>query len=262
MDSKSINIESERNLSSNPLVAILPAAGSGTRMGAETNKILLALPFRGSSVLAYSARNILLSGLVGEMVIVTREEDLAICKEILSDLQTEFPNTPFRFVNGGTTRQESVYLGLRAVAEQLPTDRLASAFALIHDAARPFVRPQLVREVIQEAQRRGAAILATPARQTLKRVGKGSVICETIPRADIWEAQTPQVFPFASLLEAHERARRQSLQVTDDSQLYESMGKSVVVVSGEDRNIKLTTPFDLAIAHAVLSQVDVPEESL
>jgi 2-C-methyl-D-erythritol 4-phosphate cytidylyltransferase len=122
----------------------------------------------------------------------------------------------------------------------------------VHDAARPCVRGDAVRRVIEAARATGAAILATPARDTIKRVVAGWVV-ETPPRAECWAAQTPQVFRVEILREALAKAESDGRLGTDDAQLVEALGVRVCVVLGDADNLKITTPEDLAIAERVLA---------
>src|SRR5262245_13773892 len=149
-------------------------------------------------------------------------------------------------VAGGAERFDSVLAGLRALRE--PSDLL-----LVHDAARPLVRPDLVRAVLSAAERAGGAIAAIPAADTLKRVGPGQRILETIPRDSVWRAQTPQAFrrtPFAVAMEA---AAREGNRPTDDAAVAERAGMTVVVVPGDETNLKVTTAGDFLLAERLLA---------
>jgi 2-C-methyl-D-erythritol 4-phosphate cytidylyltransferase len=139
---------------------------------------------------------------------------------------------------GGAERQDSVRAGLAA----LPRDVEVVA---VHDAARPLVDPEAVREVIAEAARRGAALLAAPVADTIKRVRDGCVV-ETPPREECWAAQTPQAFRVELLREALEKAAAEGRLGTDCSQLVEALGVEVRVVASDPGNLKVTGPADLA----------------
>jgi 2-C-methyl-D-erythritol 4-phosphate cytidylyltransferase len=148
-------------------------------------------------------------------------------------------------VAGGSERSESVAAGLDA----LPAD---CSIVLVHDAARPFVEPGVIDAVIREARSGVAAVAAVPVTDTIKEVsveGDRRVL-RTVPRERLWRAQTPQGFPRVLLVEAHERARRAGLTATDDAALVERLGAVVVVVPDSPRNVKITTPEDLAWAEA------------
>jgi len=148
-------------------------------------------------------------------------------------------------VDGGAERSDSVAAGLDA----LPAD---CSIVLVHDAARPFVESGVIDAVIREARSGAAAVAAVPVTDTIKEVsleGDRRVL-RTVPRERLWRAQTPQGFPRVLLVEAHERARRAGLTATDDAALVERLGAVVVVVPDSPRNVKITTPEDLAWAEA------------
>jgi 2-C-methyl-D-erythritol 4-phosphate cytidylyltransferase len=149
-------------------------------------------------------------------------------------------------VAGGAERQDSMRAGLSALPVEVE-------LVAIHDAARPLVRPSDVARVIAAAARSGAALLAVPVRDTLKRVREGRVV-ETPPREGLWAAQTPQVFRAALLREALAKAEADGFQGTDDAQLIERLGCAVEIVEGDPSNLKITWPADLAWAEACLRE--------
>jgi 2-C-methyl-D-erythritol 4-phosphate cytidylyltransferase len=172
-----------------------------------------------------------------------------VAAEILGDLERLAPAL-FRLaklaapVAGGAERQDSVRAGLAALPGSV---RLVA----VHDAARPLVRPEDVSRVIREAERFGAAILAVPIPDTVKRV-RGGRIVETPPRSECWAAQTPQVFRVDWLREALAKAEADGVRGTDDAALVERLGVEVRVVEGPASNLKITTAADLALAEALL----------
>jgi 2-C-methyl-D-erythritol 4-phosphate cytidylyltransferase len=220
-------------------------------MGLSGNKVFLTLSSR-ETVLARTVRSILDADVCRGVVLVVRESDLPEAEKLLLRLRESSPALDCIAALGGATRQESVLRGLEAL------DGTAARWVLVHDGARPFCPPALIRAVADRGRETGAAILATPARQTLKRSADGRRIELTVPRAEMWEAQTPQVFDYDLLLRAHRHAERTGFAATDDSQLVEELGHPVNLVAGEDRNIKITTPFDLAMARAVIAD-ELPE---
>ena len=147
---------------------------------------------------------------------------------------------------GGAERFDSVLAGLRSLHE-------ATDLLVVHDAARPLVRPETVRAVIAAADRAGGAIAAIPAADTLKRVGPDHRILETIPREAVWRAQTPQAFRRAPFAAAMEAAARKGERPTDDAAVAERAGMTVVVVPGDETNLKVTTAGDLALAEQLLA---------
>lgn len=148
-------------------------------------------------------------------------------------------------VPGGQERQESVWQGLQALPHW-------AEIVVVHDAVRPFITPELVRSVIREARSHGAAVCGLPVRETVKRVAEGEVKA-TLDREQLWLIQTPQAFRRELLVEAHEKARRDSFWGTDDAVLVEKLGARVKAVTGLPENIKITTPEDLARARRAFS---------
>ena len=150
---------------------------------------------------------------------------------------------PISVARGGTERQDSVAAGLALL--DAGTD-----LVIVHDAARPFVSPACISSCVRAAHEAGAAIVALPARDTVKVVADDGTIVRTLDRQTIWLAQTPQVFQVAVLQEAYARARRDGYLATDDAALVERLGRTVRVVSGEPANRKITTPDDLRWAES------------
>ena len=223
-------------------VALVLAAGRGERLGHELPKGLVPLAGRPLLLHALAALEAVeelerLIPVVPADAVLPFERALAAA----SGLRKLAPA-----VVGGRERQDSVRAGLAA----LPAD---AEFVAVHDAARPCVRPEAVRRVIEAARPTGAAILAVPARDTIKRVVAGRVV-ETPPRAECWAAQTPQVFRVAILREALAKAEAEGTLGTDDAQLVEALGVSVRVVPGDADNLKVTDPEDLAQAERWLAR--------
>lgn len=211
---------------------VIAAAGSGLRMGAEGNKVLL--PVQGKPMLQYSLECFEAMDEVRDLVVVTREEDQEMVGTLLERMQ---PTKRIQVVPGGPVRQESVYRGLQA----LPAD---TEWVIIHDGARPFITTTAVRRGLEAAREHGAVGLAVPVKDTIKRVRAG-VVVDTLPRSELWAMQTPQIFRYELILKAHQEARRRDLVATDDCALVEALGHPVQIVPGEYSNIKVTTPEDL-----------------
>jgi 2-C-methyl-D-erythritol 4-phosphate cytidylyltransferase len=222
---------------------LIPAAGSGRRMGSNRNKLLLPLldkPILAWTLLAAkAARSIRWIGLIGQ------PEDFQDFKEIVTSLGM---TKQVHFIPGGATRQESVYRGLQglpAVAERV----------LIHDGARCLVTPALLERCVEEIQRCPGLIAAIPVKDTIKLVEPTThLISHTPDRQQLWAAQTPQAFEVERLTQCHEEGLQRGLEVTDDAALYEMYGLPVRIVQGEETNLKVTTPMDLAIAEFILRQ--------
>ncbi len=230
------------------IVAILPAAGLGTRMGADTPKQFLELD--GVPLVIHTLRRLASCKAITEMIVATRGDGLASLEARIH--QEKFAQ-PVRVVRGGDTRQDSVAAALR----ELPDD---TEIVLVHDAVRPFVTREQIERVIDEARRRHAAILGIPAMDTVKEVKRASLpedvalITGTIPRERIVLAQTPQAFSAKLLKEAFARAQRDGVNASDEAGLVERLGHDVHVVLGSERNIKITRPADMDLARFYLEQ--------
>jgi len=232
----------------NRVTAILPAAGLGTRMGADTPKQFLALD--GVPVLFFTLRRLAACPAITDFVIATRAEEV---DSLGASVRSENLGRPVRFVRGGDTREDSV---ANALAE-LPSE---ADLILVHDAVRPLVTLNQIERVIAEATACDAAILGIPAMDTVKEVKRASLpndvalITATIPRERVVLAQTPQVFRAALLLEAFARARQDGVTASDEAGLVERIGRDVHVVVGSERNLKITRPGDMELAEFYLRQ--------
>jgi 2-C-methyl-D-erythritol 4-phosphate cytidylyltransferase len=228
------------------IAAILPAAGLGTRMGAETPKQFLEL--NGTPLVVHSVRRIAACPLVTDIIVATRSD---VVESLQDRLRKEKFSQPVRVVRGGDSRQESVALALHEV----PSD---TEIVLVHDAVRPFVTREQVGRVIEEARRCQAAILGIPAMDTVKEVKRASLpedvalIIGTIPRERVVLAQTPQAFSAKLLKEAFARAEADGVTASDEAGLVERLGHDVHVVLGSERNIKITKPADMDLARFYL----------
>ncbi|MCL6566639.1 MAG: 2-C-methyl-D-erythritol 4-phosphate cytidylyltransferase [Acidobacteriia bacterium] len=228
------------------IAAIVPAAGLGTRMGAETPKQFLELD--GVPLLVFTLRRLAESPQLSEFLVAVRAEDVAAVEQLLAQ---ESLGRLVRVVCGGETRQASVASAL----EQVPGE---AELVLVHDAVRPLVTREQVERVIAEARVCGAAILGVPAVDTIKEVRRTSLpedvalITATIPRERIVLAQTPQVFRTALLQEAFARARQDGFIGSDEAVLVERLGYEVHVVLGSERNLKITRRADMELARFYL----------
>ena len=223
---------------------LIAAAGSGRRMGAAINKLLL--PVAGRPVLAWTLDAVLGCPAIEWIGVMGQPEDGPAIQAILLAAR---PTRPVRWILGGDTRQESVRLGLEA----LPA---AAEAVLIHDGARCLATPELFSRcalALLEAMEAGAGIIAaTPVSDTIKQVDQQGLIQATPDRQHLWAAQTPQGFAVRQLRSAHRQALEAGWSVTDDAALFERLGLPVQVLEAPASNIKLTTPFDLSVAEAVL----------
>jgi 2-C-methyl-D-erythritol 4-phosphate cytidylyltransferase len=214
------------------VAVILPAGGSGTRIGSRTPKQFLRLG--GVPILALTVRHFARRVDVAEIVVAAPEALAAYTTRLLAQ---HVGAARVTVVAGGAQRQDSVWAGLAAV----PASR---DVVVVHDAVRPFITPALVGAVVVAARRTGAAICALPIVDTVKRVHDG-IVEATVDRAGLWAVQTPQAFRTALLREAHDKARRDGIVGTDDAMLVERLGHPVRVVPGLPANVKITTPDDL-----------------
>jgi 2-C-methyl-D-erythritol 4-phosphate cytidylyltransferase len=221
--------------------AIIVGAGSGKRLGASKPKAFVEVG--GVPLLIHSLRALLGARGVSEAVLVIPPNSRAACVAMLG--RYEPWHCPISVVDGGSERQDSVRAGLELVGN--------SDLVAVHDAARPFVTPTLVEHALELAARHGAAIVAVPARDTVKQVHPDGWIEATPPRQSLWLAQTPQIFRTDILRRAHEQACLKGLVASDDATLVESLGVRVYVVTGNDENRKITTQEDLRWAEWFLS---------
>lgn len=224
--------------------ALIPAAGMGKRMGASINKQYLHLD--GLPIVARTISVFEHSPLIEAIYLVIPFDEIPYCREHV------VAACGFRkvveIVPGGRERQNSVMNGLNAMRQNLADDDVV----LIHDGVRPLITPQLLRETIDVARNNDGALVAVPAKDTIKAVRDGIVI-DTLPREMLWQAQTPQSFRFGTIYDAHRSAEQEGFVGTDDASLVERRGGVVRVVRGDYKNIKITTPEDLVLAEAFLA---------
>jgi 2-C-methyl-D-erythritol 4-phosphate cytidylyltransferase len=232
----------------NRVIAVLPAAGLGTRMGADTPKQFLSLD--GVPVLLFTLHRLAACAAITGFVIATGAEDV---DSVAASVNAEHLGRPVSVVRGGDTRQDSVASALAEVPSE-------ADFILVHDAVRPLVTVNQIERVIAEAVACDAAILGIPAMDTVKEVKRASLptdvalITATIPRERVVLAQTPQVFRASLLLEAFARARQDGVTASDEAGLVERIGRDVHVVVGSERNLKITRPGDMELAEFYLRQ--------
>ena len=217
---------------------LIAAAGSGRRMGADRNKLLL--PLLDRPVLAWTIDSALAAQSIEWIGIVGQPRDKT---EIMN--LTKGALKSVTWINGGKTRQESVQNGLAA----LP---VSAKNVLIHDGARCLIEPSLFNKCSELLTEGGAIIAATPVTDTIKKVSNEGIVLDTPQRSDLWAAQTPQAFSVTDLKKGHAQARKSNWVVTDDASLFERLGWPVKVLESPSSNIKVTTPVDLVIAKAVI----------
>jgi 2-C-methyl-D-erythritol 4-phosphate cytidylyltransferase len=241
------------------VAVILPAAGLGTRMGraaaektGTSRKQFMLL--EGSPILVHTVRKFASIAAVTGIVIAVRAEDMEWVAEMMAG---EFDAGRVRVVEGGNSRQQSVSNALASLAAD--TDLVA-----VHDAVRPFIEVETIHKVFDEAAATGAAIVGVPVADTVKQVshGTGRVrIRGTLQREKLVLAQTPQVFRYELLVRAFELAQKDGFTGTDESSLVERLDVEVGVVLGSDRNIKITKPGDMDLAHLFFREFAAKESS-
>lgn len=221
---------------------LIPAAGMGRRMNSDRNKLLLTLldkPLLAWTLLAAEASvSIQWIGLIGQ------DYDFLDLKAILEDLKL---TKPVALILGGETRQASVYNGLQS----LPDD---AERVLIHDGARCLATPELFDRCSATLENCEGLVAAVPVKDTIKVVDAAGMIQDTPDRNRLWAAQTPQGFAVSRLKQCHVQGKTAGWEVTDDAALFERCGLPVKIVLGEETNLKITTPVDLAIAEFILRQ--------
>lgn len=221
---------------------LIPAAGSGRRMGSNRNKLLLDL--LGQSIIGWTIQAATAANHISWIGIISQPHDWKDFSEILGQLKL---NKPVELINGGSTRQESVYNGLGALPAQ-------AGQVLIHDGARCLATPNLFDSCAETLGSTDGLIAAVPVKDTIKVVNENNIIQSTPDRRQLWAAQTPQGFDVKLLKQCHKEALSNRWEVTDDAALFEKCGLPVKIVEGEETNLKVTTPVDLAIAEFILRQ--------
>jgi 2-C-methyl-D-erythritol 4-phosphate cytidylyltransferase len=239
------------------VVAIIPAAGLGTRMASapasKGKKQVISKQFTelgGTPILIHTLRKFAASPEVSEIYVALRKNEFGGFQSRLEQDARDIVQKKIHFVEGGEHRQHSVANAIAAISAA------SDDIVLVHDAVRPFVTPEIIHKVIQAAEKYGAAIAGLPAVDTVKQVertAEGAVITATVPRERVVMAQTPQGFRFGVLKRAFEEATADGFIGTDEASLVERSGHDVAVVMGSPRNIKITTPGDLELAEFYLA---------
>ncbi|TYP94129.1 2-C-methyl-D-erythritol 4-phosphate cytidylyltransferase [Fodinibius salinus] len=220
---------------------IIPAAGSGSRLGTEIPKPYLRLA--GQTILHHSISRFLSLDGLSQVVIATSPQYIDRSEEILDNL---LPASIVGIcVEGGTERQDSITNALNKVGDV--------GLVMVHDAVRPFVNEASITECCKVASKVGSAVLGIPAKDTIKRIDEEQYVQETPPRKLLWQTQTPQVFQKQIIMEAYEQAASNNIEATDDASLVERLGKKIKMVEGNRSNIKITYPLDLQLAKQLIN---------
>ena len=224
------------------VIVLIPAAGLGRRMGSSVHKQYLCL--QGRPILSHTLSVFDRHPRVDHIYVIAPPDQVDFCRQDIVE--------PGRFakvrdiVAGGAERQDSVRLGLEACQAQ------ADDIVLIHDGVRPLFDGGLLDGVLKAVEVHGSCVVGVPVKDTIKEVVEGFAVA-TPERKRLWAAQTPQAFRYSEILAGHRLAFEQNFYGTDDASLLEWQGKSVAMVEGSYRNIKITTPEDLLIAEALLA---------
>jgi 2-C-methyl-D-erythritol 4-phosphate cytidylyltransferase len=219
---------------------LIPAAGTGRRMGSNRNKLLLLL--RSQPIISWTLLAAEASQHISWIGIISQPTDWEDFQNIIADCQL---TKKVQLIKGGSTRQESVYNGLQALPD-------GAQQVLIHDGARCLATKELLDRCALSICDCPGLIAAVPVKDTIKVVDERGIIQSTPDRRQLWAAQTPQGFDVKLLKQCHDEGVRQGWEVTDDAALFEKCGISVKIVPGEETNLKVTTPQDLAIAEFIL----------
>jgi 2-C-methyl-D-erythritol 4-phosphate cytidylyltransferase len=217
----------------------------GRRMGASINKQYLELA--GRPILAHTLELFQQHPAIDSIYPILPADEISYCQTHIVD-RYAFSKVR-RLVAGGAERQDSVWNGLRALAEDGEVG--AASIVLIHDGARPLFDTALLPQLIETAQRQGGCVVGVPVKDTIKQVDGGR-ISNTPARQRLWQAQTPQAFRFGLLMRANLCAERDGFRGSDDASLVERLGQPPLMLEGSYRNLKLTTPEDLLMAAALL----------
>ncbi|ARK28489.1 2-C-methyl-D-erythritol 4-phosphate cytidylyltransferase [Halalkalibacter krulwichiae] len=219
---------------------VIPAAGQGKRMRAGKNKQFLEL--RGEPLIIHTLRLFDEDASCEQIVLVANQDEIETMRELVKQYGISKVSA---ILKGGKERQDSVRHGIECLTED--------QIVLVHDGARPFITHEVISRLVTNAMKHGAAIVAVPVKDTIKRVKEGLVM-ETQKREELWSVQTPQAFKWSLISEAHQKACEHNVIGTDDASLVEWLGHEVSIVEGDYQNIKLTTPDDLLFAEAILTE--------
>jgi len=219
---------------------IIAAAGKGERFGGSEKKTFAKLA--GRPVFIRSIERFINRDDVCQIILAVAPEDMGTLK---SSYAANLGFMGVKLVEGGDRREQTVAAALKAVSDE-------AEYIAVHDAVRPCVTEQMIDAVFAEAVKAGAAILAAPIVGTVKRISGADVIEETVSRAGLFEAQTPQVFKKNLLIEAYANLDKLKEEVTDEARAVELAGHPVSVVKSDPTNLKITTKGDLALANAIL----------
>ena len=233
---------------------VIPAAGTGTRMGSGGPKQFLELD--GRPIVAWTIGHFQRSAEVDSIVVVAGDAQIDAMRQIISDFHFSKVRA---VVAGGARRQDSVWNGLRSLGDRgedignrgADVGFHGTDLVLVHDAVRPFIDRKIIQDLLSALSHAEAALVAIPAKDTIKLAGLDGFVLATPPREEVWIAQTPQACRYADLCAAFELAANDGFSATDEAGLLERLGKRVAIVRGSYDNIKITTPEDLELAKLI-----------
>lgn len=225
---------------------LLPAAGSGKRMGAGQNKLFLEL--RNTPILIHTLQAFEQDSKCHQIVLAVKKEEQGFIEKLLAEYHI---TKVAAITEGGAERQHSVYACLKAT--------LSKGIILVHDAARPFIKQEVIHQLVQTAEEYGAAVAAVRAKDTMKKVENG-IIQETVDRDSLWIIQTPQAFRYDVLERAERLAENEGFLGTDEAMLVERQGEHVHIVESTYDNVKMTTKEDLLFGEVILTKREQEEQ--
>ena len=224
-------------------IALIPAAGSGARMGSTVKKPYLLLA--GRPLLYHTLAAFDRAPSIDRIIIAVAPGEEACCETDV--VRKNSFNKNITVIAGGDVRQESV----RRLLEQVPEE---TSLVLIHDGARPLITVDLIERALAETEKWQATVAAVPVKDTIQTTNEAGFVQKTLPREQLWSIQTPQTFALQLIREAHCRALQDGFVGTDEGSLVERLGKPVKIIMGAYDNIKVTTPEDLIIAEALMKK--------
>lgn len=220
---------------------IIPAAGSGVRLGSDIPKPFIELS--GKTILQRSIECFLGVEGVVYVVVATSLDNFETCNRIFEEFKQ--PDISFNLVKGGAERQASILNAMNTLPDDIE-------LVAIHDAVRPFASLESIEECFRAASELGAAIVGVPVKDTIKKIDANERIVETPDRSELWQAQTPQIFKKDIIREAYQFAVKENFLGTDDASLVERIGVDIKMVEGDRKNLKITYPIDLKIAELII----------
>lgn len=224
----------------NYVTAVILAAGMGKRMGAGKNKLMLEI--EGKNILFHTVSRFFENEFVDEVLVAAAEAEILEVEKIIFEASG---GARFKVIKGGADRQESSRIAVCAAKDGI---------VLIHDGARPFVSDEIIKDVIENTEKYGAAAPGVKINDTVKKA-PGGIIEKTVSREELYFIQTPQGFFKDGILKAHRKAAEDEIIVTDDCMLYEHIGLSVKITEGSKDNIKITVKEDMPLAEDILRRM-------